>query len=134
MKHHIFHMPLHELLTVFGIGVVLGLIYMYLLWLTVQTLPKVKHRGLFLFTSAVLRIFLLIFGALALSHEHAGRFILIFCGVIATRLFVLRFTKMGAYHAVEQKELTSAMNPQASAQKGKNSSRKSSKRKGSRSK
>ena len=111
MNHHIFHMPLHELGTALGIGVVLGLIYMYLLWMTVQTLLKVKHKGLFLFISAVLRIFLLIFGALALSHEHAGRFILIFCGVILARLFILRFTKMGAYHTVEQKELVSAMKP-----------------------
>ena len=48
MNHHIFHMPLHELGTALGIGVVLGLIYMYLLWMTVQTLLKVKHKGLFI--------------------------------------------------------------------------------------
>lgn len=109
MNTHIFQIPLHEMLIAFGTGVILGMVYMYLLWVTVKTLPKTKHRGLFLFTSAVLRIFLLIFGALALSQEHAGRFIIIFCGIITIRLFVLRFTKMGAYHLTEQKQMTEAL-------------------------
>ncbi len=117
MNTHIFQMPWQEMGIAFGIGAGLGAIYMYLLWLTVQTLPKVKHRGLFLFISAISRIFLLIFGALALSQDHAGRFIIIFCGIIALRLFVLRFTKMGAYYTAEQKQMAGVLKPSSKKKK-----------------
>lgn len=118
MNTHIFQMSWQDMGMAFGMGVILGMVYMYLLWMTVQTLPKVRHKGIFLFISAVLRIFLLIFGAIALSQNHAGRFIIIFCGVISLRLFVLRFTKMGAYHTTEQKQLSASFKPAGKKQNG----------------
>ena len=105
MNTNIFQMSLSDMGICLLIGAVVSVIYMYLLWQTVRLLPRVKHKGLFLFSSAVLRIFLLIFGMLLLSGESAGRFILIFCGFVIFRLLILRFTRFGAYRAQEEKQL-----------------------------
>ena len=110
MNTNIFQMSLSDMGICLLIGAVVSVIYMYLLWQTVHILPRVKQKGLFLFTSAILRIFLLIFGMLLLSNEHAGRFILIFCGFVIFRLFILRFTRFGAYHNQEEKQLQKSFN------------------------
>lgn len=110
MNTNIFQISLSDMGICLLIGVVVSVIYMYLLWRTVHILPHVKRKGLFLFTSAVLRIFLLIFGMLLLSNEHAGRFILIFCGFVIFRLFILRFTRFGAYRTQEEKQLQKSFN------------------------
>ena len=110
MNTNIFQMSLSDMGICLLIGAIVSVIYMYLLWETVRLLPQVKLKGLFLFSSAVLRIFLLIFGMLLLSGESAGRFIIIFCGFVISRLFILRFTRFGAYHVQEEKQLQKSFN------------------------
>ncbi len=110
MNTNIFQMSLSDMGICLLIGAIVCVIYMYLLWETVHLLPRVKRKGLFLFISAILRIFLLIFGMLLLSNEHAGRFILIFCGFVIFRLFILRFTRFGAYRTQEEKQLQQSFN------------------------
>lgn len=105
MNMNIFQMPISDMGLCLLIGAIVSVVYMYLLWKTVRLLPRVKRKGLFLFISALLRIFLLIFGMLLLSNDNAGRFILIFCGFVISRLFILRFTRFGAYHVQEEKQL-----------------------------
>ena len=53
MNTNIFQMSLSEMGICLLIGVVVSVIYMYLLWQTVHILPRVKQKGLFLFTSAI---------------------------------------------------------------------------------
>ena len=98
MTPAIFHMPLNEMGIALGIGGICAVVYLYLLWRTVHLLPRVKHKGLFLFTSLVLRIFLLLAVMVLFAEKDAGRFLLIVVGFSLTRLFVLRFTRFGAYH------------------------------------
>ena len=81
------------ILNAFVIGGILSTIYLGLLWYSVKLLPKIKKRGLFLFCSAVLRLFLFLFLALYLSQNHAGRFLWIVIGFITTRLVLLSFIK-----------------------------------------
>ena len=75
------------------IGLILGCIYLFLLWKTLLKLPKIKHKGNFLFISAVIRICLLIFGALYFSFGNAAAFLLIFIGFVLSRLIVLKYVK-----------------------------------------
>lgn len=75
------------------VGIVSGLIYLFLLWQTLLKLPHVKHKGNFLFISAVIRLALLIFTAIYFSFENGARFILIILGFIITRLIVMKYVK-----------------------------------------
>ncbi len=79
--------------TALVIGGVLGTLYLGLLWYSIKLLPKIKKRDLFLFGSAVLRLFLFLFLAVFLSQNHAGRFLWIVVGFITTRLILLSFVK-----------------------------------------
>ena len=81
------------ILVSFLMGGVLSFIYLGLLWYSVKLLPKMKKRGLFLFISAVIRLFFFIFFAIYLSQNHAGRFLWIVIGFITTRLVLLSFIK-----------------------------------------
>ena len=76
-----------------AVGILLGLAYLIILWRTLLYLPKVKKKGNFLFVSAVIRLFLIIFVALYFSYNNGARFLLIFIGFIITRLIVLRYIK-----------------------------------------
>ncbi len=94
-----------EILTFISIGFALGLVYFYLLWQTILTLPRVQHKNLFLFLSGALRIFLLIFIALVFSNSHPGRFLLIFIGVIIIRLLIMKYMKKSIREKLCQNEL-----------------------------
>lgn len=76
-----------------AVGVLLGLAYLIILWRTLLYLPKVQKKGNFLFISAVIRLFLVIFVALYFSYDNGARFLLIFIGFIITRLIVLKYIK-----------------------------------------
>lgn len=76
-----------------AVGVLLGLAYLIILWRTLLCLPKVQKKGNFLFISAVIRLFLVIFVALYFSYDNGARFLLIFIGFIITRLIVLKYIK-----------------------------------------
>lgn len=90
---NIFHLSYSEMGIALLIGAALSLLYLYLLWQTLLILPRVRRKGVFLFLSSALRIFLLMCIALLLSENNAGKFILIFAGFIAMRLLVMRFVK-----------------------------------------
>lgn len=79
-----------DIFTIFGIGVILGLIYMYLLWETVIILKKSSHKNCVKFISASLRIFFLIFASLAIAKDNAGKLFIIMCAIILTRSFLLK--------------------------------------------
>ena len=109
MTPNIFHLSGYEMIVALGIGAICSVVYLYLLWRTVQLLPQVKHRGLFLFVSVALRILLLLCVMVLFSNQQAGRFILIFCGFVIMRLFILRFTRFGAYNREQDKQLQRAL-------------------------
>lgn len=88
------------------IGIILGLVYMYLLWKTVMLLPKVEHKGRFLFLSAVVRIFILIFCAIVFSFDEASRFLLIIIGFIIARLLVQQRVKKSIHQLTENRKKT----------------------------
>ena len=75
------------------IGAILSILYLGLLWYSLKLLPKIKKRGLFLFGSAALRLFLFLFLAVYLAKENAGRFLWIVIGFITVRLILLSFIK-----------------------------------------
>lgn len=85
-------------------GVILALIYLFLLWRTLLYLPKIKNKGSFLFLSGVIRLFLLIFVAMYFSFENGARFILIFVGFFLTRLVVMKYVKRSIEKAYKVKE------------------------------
>ena len=109
MTSNIFHMSINEMGTALGIGALCALVYLNLLWQTVHLLPRVQHKGLFLFISVVLRIFLLLAVMVLLSDNKAGRFILIFCGFVVVRLLILRFTRLGGYRLTQDKQIQKSL-------------------------
>ncbi|MBO7257805.1 MAG: hypothetical protein J6V11_02570 [Alphaproteobacteria bacterium] len=97
-----------QILLSFGIGIVSGLIYLFLLWQTLLKLPKIKHKGNFLFISAVIRLSLLIFTAIYFSFDNATRFLLIIIGFIIARVITIKYVKNAIHteYANRQKEKT----------------------------
>lgn len=87
------NLPYSSILTSFLIGGILSILYLGLLWYSVKLLSKIKKRGLFLFASATLRLFLFLFFAVYLAQNHAGKFLWIVIGFITTRLILLSFIK-----------------------------------------
>ena len=75
------------------IGFGLALLHLFLLWQTVTILSKTRKKGIILFFSSVLRIFLLIFIALACSKQNMGHFLIIMCSFFLTRIFLLKLFK-----------------------------------------
>lgn len=86
-------LPYSAILTAFVMGALLSVLYLGLLWYSLKLLPKIKRRGLFLFFSAAVRLFLFLFLAVYLAQDHAGRFLWIVIGFITTRLILLSFIK-----------------------------------------
>ena len=81
------------ILITFVLGGILSILYLGLLWYSVKLLPKIKKRGLFLFISAALRLFLFLFLAVYLAQNNVGRFLWIVIGFMVTRLILLSFIK-----------------------------------------
>ncbi|MBR5129990.1 MAG: ATP synthase subunit I [Alphaproteobacteria bacterium] len=82
-----------QILISLGIGIVIGLIYLFLLWQTLLKLPSVKRKGNFLFLSAIIRLTLLIFCAIYFSFDSGARFLLIIIGFIMARIITLKYVK-----------------------------------------
>lgn len=82
-----------QILMSFGIGIIIGLIYLFLLWQTLLKLPSVKRKGNFLFLSAAIRLALLIFSAIYFSFDSGARFLLIIIGFIIARIITLKYVK-----------------------------------------
>ncbi len=96
-------------------GVILGLIYLFLLWQTLLKLPNVKQKGLFLFLSAAIRLTLLIFVALHFSYENGGRFLIIIIGFILTRLVITKHVKNSIQKEYETRSAKKEKTPQKSS-------------------
>lgn len=75
------------------IGMMMGILYYLMLWYSLKILLRIKRRGVFLFVSAAVRIFMLIFIALYAAQNEAGRFLLVIAGFIITRIVCLRGVK-----------------------------------------
>lgn len=86
-----------------AVGVALGLAYLIILYKTLLYLPKVQKKGNFLFISAVIRIFLVIFVALYFSYDNGARFLLIFIGFIITRIIVLKYIKNNVLNTINSR-------------------------------
>ena len=86
-------LPYSAIFTAFTMGALLSVLYLGLLWYSLKLLPKIKKRGLFLFVSAAVRLFLFLFLAIYLAQNHTGRFLWIVIGFITTRLILLSFIK-----------------------------------------
>lgn len=93
-----------------SVGIILAIIYLFLLWKTLMLLPKIKHKGNFLFLSAVIRLSLLIFTAIYFSFENGARFLLIFIGFIITRLIVTKYVKASIHKEFEKRKSNASIN------------------------
>lgn len=93
MKALLNTLSVSDLLLMITIGMSAGGLYYLLLWHSLKILPRVKRRGMFLFLSAGVRIFMLIFTAVYFANDHAGRFILIIIGFILTRVICINMIK-----------------------------------------
>lgn len=85
------HLSFAQIAVYFILGVVLGTIYLTLLWLTIKNLDRVKHTGLFLFISALIRLVLFLSCALWFSQHNVTKFLLIVIGFVVTRYCVTFF-------------------------------------------
>ena len=110
MTENVFSMTLNEMGWCLLTGSICAVVYLYLLWKTVRLLPSVKHKGLFLFISMALRIFLLLVVMLLFSGKRPGPLLVICCGFLIMRLFILRLTRFGAYNREEDKQMQKAFN------------------------
>ncbi len=86
-------------------GIVLCLIYLYLLWQTIFISKKSNYPRLILFLSGTLRIFLLIFVSLVLSQQNMARFLSIFSGFFITRYLVLRIANTNVKSQIKENEI-----------------------------
>ena len=91
----ILDLSLLQIIVYSGLGAVLAVLYLYLLWKTICLLPRIKRKGLFLLASVVIRITLLISLALIFSQNHAGKFLWIIIGFILTRLILVGCFRKG---------------------------------------
>ncbi len=96
-------------------GIILGIVYLFLLWQTLLKLPHVKQKGLFLFLSAAIRLTLLIFIALHFSYENGGRFLIIIIGFILTRLVVTKYVKASIQKEYATRSVKKEKTPQKSS-------------------
>ncbi|MBR4927222.1 MAG: hypothetical protein IKY98_02730 [Alphaproteobacteria bacterium] len=96
-------------------GIILGIVYLFLLWQTLLKLPSIKQKGLFLFLSAAIRLTMLIFVALHFSYESGGRFLIIIIGFILTRLVVTKYVKASIQKEYETRSKKKENTPQKSS-------------------
>ena len=89
-----FVLPFPQVLSCLFCGVVLNVVYLILLWLTIQFLPHVSHKGLCLFGSVILRLVLFLGLALLFSHQNLARFLWIITGFVMTRFVLVGLIKI----------------------------------------
>lgn len=71
-------------------GVVLSCVYCALLWYSVQKLPKIKHKGLFLFISSALRLILFVVVAFFLAIHHPALLLSMLATFVITRFVIVK--------------------------------------------
>lgn len=83
------------------IGVLLGLVYSYVLWRSILYLPQVKNKGTFLFITGAVRIFLLMFIGVYFSFGSLALFMIIFISFFITRRFVVSRVKKNVIQTLD---------------------------------
>ena len=86
-------LSVYDLSICIATGIIIGMAYEYLLWLTIKALPKIKHKGLWLLFTTAARLFLLLFTAVAMAHENVARFLWIIFAFLITRWTIINFAK-----------------------------------------
>ena len=119
MMDNLFEMSAQEAFIALIIGVVGAIIYLYLLWRTIQILPTVSKKGRFLFISMVARIFLILTIMKLFAGEDLGKFLISAGSFIVMRFFVLCFWQFGAYNQEQDKQMQKAFNKSKGKGKGK---------------
>lgn len=84
------NLTLNDILFCIVSGAVLACIYMYLMWQTIHIVQQIRKKKTFLFLSSILRIFLLLFVALALSQNNLAFFLTIICSFLLVRIILLK--------------------------------------------
>ncbi len=73
-------------------GVILGIVYYYLLWQTLSIIKKSKKPQIVLFISDALRVFLLIMVMLLICEKNPAKFLLVFCVFFLTRYILFKIS------------------------------------------
>ena len=77
------------------IGLVLGAVYFYALWLTIRRLPQARHPAAMLLASAVLRLGMLFTGLYFVTlGGHWERLLAAVVGIILARILLTRWMPM----------------------------------------
>lgn len=71
-------------------GIVLSCIYCALLWYSINKLPHVKHKGLFLFVSSAFRLILFITVAIFLAIRNPALLLFMFVAFVITRFIIVK--------------------------------------------
>ena len=82
-------------LAAFMAGFALGAVYLWILWITVRHLPRAKHGGLWLLTSACLRIGLLLATCYWVAGSNWERLLGCLLGFVAIRFAATRWAMAG---------------------------------------
>lgn len=93
MKMVVNSLTLNDIIISLSVGFILSLIYLYLLWQTIQIIKKSNHPKLILSISATTRMFFLAFTALLFAQGNLSKFLLIFCSFFLVRIFLLNLMK-----------------------------------------
>ena len=87
-------MAVTGLLISFAAGLVLGAAYMAALWFTVRRLSTVRHPGLWLFGSALVRVVALLAGFYWVSQGRWQGIVLCLLGFVAARLVATNLPRL----------------------------------------
>jgi len=87
------HISISALIICFVIGILIGIAYEYLLWLSIKVLPKIKRKGLWLLFTTAIRLFLLLFTAVVMAQNNVAKFLWIIFAFLVTRWLIINFMK-----------------------------------------
>lgn len=89
-------LPMASQLLVSGLlGMVLGAVYFYALWVTIRRLPQARHPALLLLASALLRLGMLFTGLyFVTAGGHWEPLLAAVAGVILSRILLTRWLPM----------------------------------------
>ena len=97
-------LTLKDFYTYAAIGAVLAPLYLFLFWQTI-TLYKSKKHSFILFLATTLRIFLVIFIALACSQLNGAYFLIIACSFLLSKRILLCFLTPAFKKKVKKNEI-----------------------------
>lgn len=86
-------LPFSLILYSLCVGLIICIIYLWLLWITVKNLNKVKHPLLLFFISLIGRFTVLFCLALFFAQQNPARFLWIMIGFIVSRFCLVSLVK-----------------------------------------